>query len=264
MKNAVLRQGSRGDRVKALQRCLNNSASFHPKLVEDGIFGAGTAAAVKRFQQQAGLAQDGVVGAKTWNALMAAEANSQTRSMVNSPRAVLADIAAKYVGVTETGNNLAGESKELLAIFKADDLVINGKTDGYPWCAAFVSFCVQKLYKTSPYFSGLVGPREASVSRFLNVWAKQNSCLIFPPGSAAFQPQKGDIVVFKFSHIGIVEQVAGSQVSTIEGNTNDAGSREGTLVARKQRSTGIIKSFIRLPISTMYLDARLDEIIRTC
>ena len=36
---------------------------------------------------------------------------------------------------------------------------------------------------------------------------------------------------------------------TIEGNTNDKGSREGVAVARKTRSNALVRSFIRLPES---------------
>ncbi|MET1255303.1 peptidoglycan-binding protein [Aliikangiella maris] len=258
----VLRKGSRDKAVEQLQKLLNQ----HDKKLNlkiDGDFGPATEKAVKQFQKIAGLVADGVVGNKTWHAL-AQITVEKTRTPRLTPQAPLAEIAAQYLGVTETGNNLAGDSEALLAIFKADDLTINGKTDGYPWCAAFVSFCVQKLVKRSPYFSTIIAPREASVNRFLTIWAKNNSCLIFPANSKAFSPQKGDIVVFKFSHIGIVENVNGNTVTTIEGNTNDAGSREGKLVARKNRSKSIIKSFIRLPITTIKLNSRLDELSRYC
>lgn len=260
----LVRQGSRGEAVKKLQQLLNDTVALDSKLSVDGIFGPGTAKAVKAFQKKSNLSVDGVVGSNTWNALLAAAEKNQEINYADNPRANLGKIAAKYIGTKETGDNLAGDSKELLAIFKADNLVINGKTDGYPWCAAFVSFCVQKLFKTFPHFSGLVAPREASVSRFLNIWAKQQNCLIFSSKSELYKPQAGDIVVFTFSHIGIVERVEGNTITTIEGNTNDAGGREGTLVARKQRSTSIIKSFIRIPYSTMYIDSRLDSVTSTC
>ena len=57
----VLRRGSKGEEVKQLQKALGIAA--------DGIFGAGTEAVVKKFQQDNGLDYDGVVGRKTWEKL---------------------------------------------------------------------------------------------------------------------------------------------------------------------------------------------------
>lgn len=270
MSQITLRKGSMGGSVKQLQELLN-AYDKNTVLRVDGDFGIATLNTVKRFQQSKGLTADGVVGPKTWRALspgaLLNNAKAQTNSAANtasSPQGLLADIAAKYIGVKETGNNKAGNSKTLQAIFKSDSLVVNGVTDGYPWCAAFVSFCVQKLLNYSPFFPTIIPPREASVSRFLNIWAKNNSCLIFPVNSTLFTPQKGDIVVFTFSHIGIVESVSGRMITTIEGNTNDAGSREGSVVARKVRLNSIIKSYIRLPVSISTNTSRIEEISRLC
>jgi hypothetical protein len=271
MAQKTLRKGSQGKSVEKLQKLLNafNENTF---LTVDGDFGSATLKALKHFQENAGLTADGVVGPKTWHALSLGAPYATTKlatvstpsSSASSPQALLAEIATKYIGVKETGNNKAGDSQELLAIFKSDSLTINGATDGYPWCAAFVSFCVQKLLNNSPFFLTTQPPKEASVSRFLNIWAKNNNCLIFPRNSEFFTPQKGDIVVFTFSHIGIVESVSGRMVTTIEGNTNDAGSREGSVIARKIRVNSIIKSYIRLPLSTAASAARITEISRIC
>jgi len=270
MSQPILRKGTKGTSVAQLQKLLN---AFNKdfKLQVDGDFGLATLSAVKQFQKSAGLNADGVVGPKTWQALSLGHPvapntaqTSNTTSAVSYPQALLADIAARYIGVKETGNNKAGDSKELLAIFEADSLTVNGHTDGYPWCAAFVSFCVQKLLKKSPAFTTVVPPREASVSRFLTIWAKNNRCLVFPKDSTYFAPRRGDIVVFTFSHIGIVESVNGKMITTIEGNTNDAGSREGSAVARKVRRSSIIKSYIRLPMAPAASAARIAEISRFC
>jgi peptidoglycan hydrolase-like protein with peptidoglycan-binding domain len=64
----VLRQGSTGGAVKILQVGLNGRGYA---LVGDGIFGAATDGAVRRFQSDNGLAVDGIVGPQTWNALLA-------------------------------------------------------------------------------------------------------------------------------------------------------------------------------------------------
>lgn len=270
MSQKILRKGAQGKSVEQLQKLLNTH-NKNTSLTVDGDFGPATLNAVKRFQESAGLLADGVVGPKTWQALALGMPSGKTKSSTtnaantfSSPQGLLAEIAAKYIGVKETGNNKAGDSKELLAIFKSDSLIVNGATDGYPWCAAFVSFCVQKLLNNSPSFSTTTPPKEASVSRFLNVWAKNNNCLVFPRNSEFFTPQKGDIVVFTFSHIGIVESVNGRMITTIEGNTNDAGSREGSVVARKVRINSIIKSYIRLPLTTATSISRIAEISRLC
>ena len=62
----TLRRGNTGDLVKVLQDTLNTETNAG--LTVDGIFGAKTEAAVKKFQTEHGLASDGIVGAKTWQA----------------------------------------------------------------------------------------------------------------------------------------------------------------------------------------------------
>lgn len=57
----TLKRGDRGRSVVSLQHALHVGA--------DGVFGAGTARAVRRFQRRHGLRADGVVGAATWRAL---------------------------------------------------------------------------------------------------------------------------------------------------------------------------------------------------
>ena len=57
----LLKRSSKGSHVKELQTALNLSA--------DGIFGADTELAVRRFQSENGLTADGVVGTKTWEAI---------------------------------------------------------------------------------------------------------------------------------------------------------------------------------------------------
>ncbi len=57
----ILKKGSKGDDVKKLQTLL--------KINVDGDFGPKTEAAVKQFQKEHNLTQDGIVGPKTWEAL---------------------------------------------------------------------------------------------------------------------------------------------------------------------------------------------------
>ena len=57
----ILKIGSRGKEVKELQEFLEVGA--------DGIFGQGTATAVKAWQRKNGLDDDGIVGPATWDAM---------------------------------------------------------------------------------------------------------------------------------------------------------------------------------------------------
>src|SRR3954453_16449761 len=66
----TLAKGSTGDDVRRLQRILVMIKDLDFTGI-DAIFGANTEAAVKSFQQGAGLAVDGIVGPETWAALPA-------------------------------------------------------------------------------------------------------------------------------------------------------------------------------------------------
>ena len=70
----TLKRGSRGEDVRVLQRALH--------LADDGIFGKVTEDAVKTFQREHGLTADGIVGAKTWAAINAAD-NYWTKRKIN-------------------------------------------------------------------------------------------------------------------------------------------------------------------------------------
>ena len=64
---AILKQGSQGGEVKEVQRRLKLWGYY--KGNADGVFGAGTRAAVIAFQKKNGLKADGVVGKATYKAL---------------------------------------------------------------------------------------------------------------------------------------------------------------------------------------------------
>lgn len=58
----VCRKGSKGDAVRTIQANVRSAV--------DGVFGTNTEAAVKTFQKKKGLTADGIVGPKTWQALI--------------------------------------------------------------------------------------------------------------------------------------------------------------------------------------------------
>jgi len=93
----ALRVGSRGSDVLKIQKYLNVISKKYPsipRLSEDGIFGNGTAAAVREFQRIFGLGIDGVVGLNTWNAIM-----REYRNATASPQQVREEV--EYIAGTE-------------------------------------------------------------------------------------------------------------------------------------------------------------------
>lgn len=64
----TLKNGSKGENVKALQILLNGYG-FNCGEV-DGAFGSKTLTALKQFQSKNGLTADGIAGAKTWAKLL--------------------------------------------------------------------------------------------------------------------------------------------------------------------------------------------------
>lgn len=252
--------------VITVQNLINNHIrSIAPiaSLKADGVVGPKTIAAIEAFQRKVVKLSrvDGRVdpNGRTLKALNGAGGGPgtvptppQRFQYPTGPQEPLANIARPYIGATEAPGNRMGSDPRMREIFEADWLAPNGQTDGYPWCCAFVSMCVQKLIAQSPFYGHVKPPKTASVSGFRTNWAPAQNCLIFPPTDQQYSPHKGDVVVFTFSHIGIVDTVGQNQVRTIEGNTNEAGSREGTTVRQKDRAFSQIRCFIRLPLPANY------------
>ena len=106
------------------------------------------------------------------------------------------------------------------------------------WCAAFV-------YHSFLLASVQLGVK-CGVPRTGGVLAMWNQSRDF---RVQGMPQAGDIFIMDFGggkgHTGIVVRVVGVHIETIEGNTNDDGSREGFEVARRKRTIASCKGFLR-------------------
>lgn len=127
------------------------------------------------------------------------------------------------IGVREaTGKNDGTRVEEYLASCKL--------AKGNPWCAAFLTWTFKKA-GVKTVISGYSPNWFPAGKTIFTRGSKSNSV----PGTADafgiwFQ-NKGRI-----AHVGFIDQwPAGSMVITVEGNTNEAGSREGDGVYRKRR-----------------------------
>lgn len=107
------------------------------------------------------------------------------------------------------------------------------------WCMAFVYWCFQQAAQKT----GTANPLFKTGGVMHQYRQKQ-------PTNGRSQPQAGDVFIMDYGkglgHTGIVESVNNDgTVNTIEGNTNDEGSREGYEVCRRKRPVSKIKTFLR-------------------
>ncbi len=97
-----------------------------------------------------------------------------------------------------------------------------------PWCAMFVAWCANKagILTTNSIATYPKVYKTASVSTFRTFYNTNRRALAPSenPESRNY-PKPGDLVLFKKSHIGIVEKVEGSTLKTIEGNTSNMVAR---------------------------------------
>ena len=143
--------------VSAIQTALKNKG-FDPGPI-DGAMGPMTRAAIRAFQQSAGLAVDGIVGPNTRAALFGESARApQADTSIPSEMTWLSE-AARLIGVRE--NTAPGESNAVIDNW-ADALDIGYASDEVPWCGLFVAHCVTAGVPEDPLPSNPLGARKWS------------------------------------------------------------------------------------------------------
>jgi hypothetical protein len=157
----------------------------------------------------------------------------------------LISIASAEIGVTEVaGTNCGPRVNEYKGATVGLDPSI-----GWPWCAAFVCWCVREAMKTGgpytfhrPTTAGAFAFEAWSLAQDNSTQTKKN------PRASDIAP--GDIVIFRFSHIGIATSKADTDgdFKTVEGNTDKEGSREGGGVFAKWRNVSQVKTRIRFTV----------------
>jgi|SRR6185437_6820316 len=159
---------------------------------------------------------------------------SSPAAVASLPQLAL-QIAVSQLGVSEkpVGSNSGPEVDEYLASV--------GLKPGYAWCQSFVHWCYEQAAKQLGVQNPVI--KTAGVQDCWNKTAIQfkvskhdailHSSLLLKPGDQ-FMLSYGHGA----GHTGIVEKIEGLVIHTIEGNSNNNGSREGYEVVRHQRSLG--------------------------
>jgi len=224
--------------INAAQRRLNRLGCG--PVEEDGVYGAETQEAVSLFQARSvdfegrPLQIDGKIGPMTWAALFkAAPLAPQSPSSDTLSGKVLV-VAGTEVGVMEVppGSNRGPKVDEYLK-----SVGLNPGQGSYPWCAAFVYWCFLEASKALSVSNPAICTagaldlwNQAGPKRFRRIpcaEASDNPTLVRPAMVFVLGTGPGH------GHVGFVEKVTGTILTTIEGNTNDGGSREGIGVFRR-------------------------------
>ena len=96
----TIRKGDKGPVVKYAQQLLLNRGYALPKYGADGDYGSETVAAVKAFQKDWGLTQDGIIGPRTWEMLTASPEKPKTYkvTVTGLTAAQAKELTGKYPG----------------------------------------------------------------------------------------------------------------------------------------------------------------------
>lgn len=214
--------------VKLIKARINEL--YGPTLdATSGTFGDSTEAQIIRFQKDARILQDGIVGQLTWQKLFQpAPIPVQVTASTLNQRAL--EVARTQLGIREaTGHNDGAAVESYLRSV--------GLGKGYSWCAAFLYWSYSQAAKAL----GVANPLTQTAG-VLDHWQRTH-------GQKVNNPQPGDIFIMDFGgghgHTGLVKEVKGSMIYTVEGNTNEANSREGDGVYERIRPISSIKGFIR-------------------
>lgn len=204
---------------------------------------------IKKVQKALGdLSVDGVDGEKTWNAI-AKRILGDSPIITKTEAALSGTLAQKLVALAKgeigteevDGTNCGPRVNQYKSATWLDS------TKSWPWCAAFICWLFREAMKGGSY--SFSRPQTAGAWDFEN-WCKSQdkSVVLLKPHHNKIQA--GDIVIFTFSHIGIAISGpdANGFVTTIEGNTDGQGSREGGAVLQKKRSVSQIRSVIRVTV----------------
>ena len=223
------KRGAKGANVRLIQEWL----SLHGfGVVPDGKFGAATEAAVRAFQRKKRIPADGSVDEATFEALV-----KPMHSALKSPK-LRGSLGAMIVAYAK--RHLRAHPREVGGENRGPwvRLYMGGREGAeFAWCAGFACFVLQQACSTLQ----LPLPITTSVScDSLAASAKRNGIFVRESAATRSGIRAGSFFLVRrspedWTHVGVVTAVAAEAFSTIEGNTNDSGSREGFEVCARTR-----------------------------
>lgn len=239
--------------VKSIQHRLN-AVGCGP-IAEDGVFDkAGTEKAVKLFQVRFSdvtdrpLVSDGQVGSLTWGAMFGASTVPFNSVAPSALTKAAIEFARTQIGVME---NPLGSNRGPQVDAYLNAVGLNPKSGSFAWCVAFTHFCYKRaaesLGQQNPHIktAGVLdhwnkAGTKSKVVRVTKTKAVANPGLVKPGSLFIIDLGQG------LGHSGMVIETANGRLVTIEGNTNDNGSRNGIGVFQRdaRKIATINKGFV--------------------
>lgn len=222
--------GATGKPVRRIQEWL----TLHGQgLVVDGIFGPATARAVTTFQGRNRLNSNGVVDEATFDRLVAPMTGVLRQRLTGSRPLgeAVVEYARAHLAVhpREVGGPNSGPWVRLY--------MTGQQGTAFAWCAGFVTFLLDQASQSLSISKPIAG----SVSCDALAAQAERAGMRLSEHEAPAKLTPGSIflvrrIVGDWTHTGIVTEVRADTFETIEGNTNDAGHREGYEVCARTRS----------------------------
>jgi hypothetical protein len=211
---------------KSRARLVQEWVSLHgPKIKIDGDYGPATSTAVRGFQASRGLPPTGLVDRAT-HELLIAPLTAALQPITPPPGATFGSMTVAYARqhLKQHPREVGGANRGPWVRFYMD----GNEGDDQLWCAGFVTLIQKQVSLTL----GQPVPIARSVScDVLAARAKEVRC--FEAGCPDFKRiTPGSLFLVQktttdWQHVGIVTSAEKEAFHTIEGNTNDEGSREG-------------------------------------
>ncbi len=143
------------------------------------------------------------------------------------------DVAEKYIGQTEIKDNEGFKNPDF-----QKKMQVVGWRPSYQWCALFAELVWFEAFQGNKSFLKLIQENfsPSAVKTFGN---------FHKIGMTSESPVVGSVVIWQsfrkgvaqwHGHAGIVTKVEKDMFESVEGNTSDNGSREGTMVATRRRT----------------------------
>jgi hypothetical protein len=143
----------------------------------------------------------------------------------------LIEIATSYIGTKEVGDNGGPQVEEF-------QKSVGGVAAHQSWCLAFQFFCIKKVDAeiNEKAMMSVQGHSLFETEHCMTLWHNSKAT------NELKEPVPGSLVIWQFEggssgHVGLVVEVDGDKITTIEGNTSDGSGieREGDGCYKRSR-----------------------------